>query len=93
MKIFYIQLIRNCYAISTKRYSLTKFAKLNKDSSIKHFHGAYEKYSLIPREHRIVIVKLLGKRVVEWCHNFLCHGGKYCTELSIVQDFYWKHQI
>ena len=38
---------------------LTETTKLNKDYSIKHFHGAHEKFSLICRNHKIVIPKLL----------------------------------
>ena len=51
-------------------------AKLNKEYSINHFHGADKKYSLVCRKHKIVIPKLLGKQVVEWYHNALCHPGE-----------------
>ena len=40
---------------------LIETAKLNKDCSIKHFHGAVMKYYLICRKHKIVIPKLLEK--------------------------------
>ena len=69
---------------------LIETAKLNKDYSIKHFHGADKKYSLICRKHKIVIPKLLEKQVVEWYHNALCHTEETCTELSVAQHFYWK---
>ena len=62
---------------------LIETAKLNKYYSIKHFHGADKKYSLICRKHKIVIHKLLGKQVVQWYHNALCHPGETHTELSI----------
>ena len=45
----------------------------------------------ICRKHKIVFPKLLGKQVVEWYHNALCHPGETCTELSIAQHFYWKN--
>ena len=38
-----------------------KIAKLNKDYSIKHFHGVEKKYSLIYRKHKIMMPKLLKK--------------------------------
>ena len=62
---------------------LIETAKLNKDYSIKHFYGTDKKYSLICKEHKIVIPKLLEKQVVEWYHNTLCHSGETHTELSI----------
>ena len=37
---------------------LIKIAKLDNNYSIKHFHGADKKYSLICRKHKIVIPKL-----------------------------------
>ena len=40
---------------------LNETAKLNKDNSIKNFHGADKKYSLICRKHKIVIPKLQEK--------------------------------
>ena len=40
---------------------LTETAKLNKDYSIKGFHGADNKYSLIYRKEKIVNPKLLEK--------------------------------
>ena len=40
---------------------LIETAKLNKNYSIKHFHKAEKKYSLICRNHKMVILKLLGK--------------------------------
>ena len=69
---------------------LIKTAKLNKDYSIKHFHGTDKKYSLICRKNKILIPKLLEKQVVKWYHNALCHPGETCMELSIAQHFYWK---
>ena len=56
---------------------LIETAKLNKDYSIKHFHGVDKISSLIKQE-------------VEWYHNALCHLGVTRTELSIAQHFYWK---
>ena len=70
---------------------LIETAKLNKDYSIKHFHGADKKYSFICRKHKIVIPKLLEKKEVEWYHNALCHPGETRTELSIARHFYWKY--
>ena len=64
---------------------------MNKDYSIKHFHGADKTHSLICRKHKIVIPKILEKQVVVWYHNALCHPGETCTELSIAQHFYWKY--
>ena len=63
----------------------------DKDYLMKQFHGTDKKYSLICRKHKIVIPKLLEKQVVECYHNALCHPGEACTELSIVQYFYWKN--
>jgi len=71
--------------------NLIKIAKQNNDYSIKHFHGADKKYSLICRKHRIVIPKQLEKRVVEWYHHTLCHPGETRTELTIAQHFYWTN--
>ena len=42
-----------------KDSSLIKIAKEHKDYSIKYFHGADKKYSLICRKHKIVIPKQL----------------------------------
>ena len=42
---------------------LIKLAKNDKNYSIKQFHGADKKYSLICRKHKIVIPKQLEKRV------------------------------
>ena len=60
------------------------------DYSIKHFHGAGKKYSLICRHGKIVIPKSIQKTLVEWYHNVLCHPGETRTELTIGQHFYWK---
>ena len=70
---------------------LIKIAKLDNNYSIKHFHGADKKYSLICRKHKIVIPKQLEKRVGEWYHHTLCHLGETSTELTIAQHFYWKN--
>ena len=70
---------------------LAQTAKLHKDYSIKHFHGADKKYSLICRKHKIVVPKLLEKQVLEWRHNALYHPGETHTELSIAQHFYWNN--
>ena len=40
---------------------LIETAKLNKDYSIKYFHGADKKYTLICRKYKIVIPKSLEK--------------------------------
>ena len=64
-----------------------KSSKLNKDYSIKRFYGADKKYSLICRQHQIVIPKLLEQQVVEWYLNALCHPGETNTEPSISQHF------
>ena len=40
-----------------------EIAKLNKDYSIKHFHGTDKKYSLICRKHKTVIPKLLENKL------------------------------
>ena len=60
---------------------LIETTKLKKDYSIKFFHGADKKDSLICTTHKIVIPKLLEKQVVEWYHNALCHSGETHTEL------------
>ena len=70
---------------------LIKLAKTDKNYSIKQFHGADKKYSLICRKHKIVIPKQLEKRVVEWYHHTLCHPGETRTELTISQHYYWKN--
>ena len=41
---------------------LIETAKVNKDYSIKYFHGADKKYFLICRKHKIVIPKLLENK-------------------------------
>ena len=51
--------------------SLIDTAKLDKDYSIEHFSWEDEKYSLICRRLKIVIMKLLKKQVVELSHNVL----------------------
>ena len=71
---------------------LIEKAKSNvNDYSIKHFHGADKKYSLICFKGKIVIPLKLQKRLVEWYHHTLCHPGETRTELSINQHFYWKN--
>ena len=71
---------------------LIEKAKSNvNDYSIKHFHGADKKYSLICYKGKIVIPLKLQKRLVEWYHHTLCHPGETRTELSINQHFYWKN--
>ena len=70
---------------------LIETAKLNINCSMKHFHGADKKYSLIYRKHEIVIPRLLKNQVVEWYYNALYHPGETCTELSIAQCFYWRN--
>ena len=69
---------------------LVEIAKLDKDYSIKHFDGADKKYSLICRNHKLGISKVLEKQVVEWYHNALIHPGDTHAELSIGQYFYWR---
>ena len=70
---------------------LIKITKEKSDYSIKTFHGADKKYSLICRNNKIVIPKQLETRVVEWYHHALCHPGETRTELTIAQHFYWKN--
>ena len=90
--MFYIQLITKLFVqYQQNNKPLIETAKLYKDYSIKPFHGVDEKYSLICREHQIVIPKLLEKQVVEWYLNALCHPRETRTELSIAQHFYWKN--
>ena len=67
-----------------KDKDLIKITQTNKDYSSQNFHGADKKYSLIFRNRKIVIPKLLEKQVVEWYHNALCHPGEKHTELSIL---------
>ena len=69
---------------------LIKIAQTNKDHSIQNFHGADRKYSLIFRNHKIVIPKQLENQVIEWYHNAFCHPGETRTVLSISQHCYWK---
>ena len=74
-----------------KDKSLIEIAKEKpKDYSIKQFHGAGKKYSLICRRGKIVIPKQLQKTLVEWYHSVLSHPGETRTELTIGQHFYWK---
>ena len=74
-----------------KDKTLIETAKIKTNSySIKHFHGADKKYSLICRKDKIVIPDPLQVRLVEWYYNTLCHPGETRTELSISQHFYWK---
>ena len=74
-----------------KDKSLIEIAKEKpKDYSIKQFHGAGKKYSLICRRGKIVIPKQIQKTLVEWYHSVLSHPGETRTELNIGQHFYWK---
>ena len=66
---------------------LIETTKLNKDYSIKHFHGIDKKYSIICRKYKNVIPKLRERQVVEWYHNALWRTGETRTELSIIQHF------
>ena len=70
--------------------TLIETAKLDKKYSIKHFHGADKKYSLICRNNKIVIPKDLQEPMVQWYHKYLSHPGTTRTELTIAQHFYWK---
>ena len=69
--------------------SLIESAKSNKDYSIKHFHRADEKYSLIYRKQKIVNLRLLENQV-EWYHNILCQSRETHKKLFIAQHFYWN---
>ena len=69
---------------------LIETTKLNKDYSMKQFHGVDKKYSLVCRKHKIEIPNLLEKQVIEWHCNALYHPGETHTELSIAQHFYWR---
>ena len=68
--------------------SLIETTNLNKDNSFYHLHWADKKYSLICRMYKIVAHKQLGKQVIEWYYNVLCHLRKTCTKLFIVQHFH-----
>ena len=67
--------------------TLIETAKLDKKYSIKHFHGADKKYSLICRNNKIVIPKDLQEPMVQWYHKYLSHPGTMRTELTISQHF------
>ena len=45
--------------------SIFEFSKLNKDYSIKYYHGADKKYSFICIKHKIFIPKVLEKQLVQ----------------------------
>mgnify|MGYP000473878471 FL=1 len=68
-----------------------KIDKTDKNYSIKQFHGAGKKYSLICLNNKIVIPKQLQRRIVQWYHDTLSHPGETRTELTIAQHFYWKN--
>ena len=74
-----------------KYKALNKMVKTNsRYYSIKTFHGADKKYSLICFNDKIVIPNELQKGPVEWYHSMLSHPGETRTELAISQHFYWK---
>ena len=71
-----------------KDKDLIKIAKTDKNYSIKQFHGAGKKYSLICLNNKIVIPKQIQRHIVQWYHNTLRHPGKTHIELTIAQHFY-----
>ena len=59
------------------------FIKLNKSQDgfhLKSFCGGGKKRSLICRNEKIVIPKMLQWRVITWYHDTLCHSGETRTE-------------
>ena len=60
--------------------------KSNKVYSIKYFHETGKKYSLICREHKIVIPKLPEKQIVEYYHNASCHPGEIYLWFNISNE-------
>ena len=74
-----------------KDKDLIKIAKTDKNYSIKQFHGAGKKYSLICLNNKIVITKQLQRYIVQWYHDTLSHPGETRIELTIAQHFYWKN--
>ena len=81
---------KNIMRSQQKDTTLIKTAKADNNYSLKHFHGADKKYSLICRNNKIVIPEELQVPMVQWYHQYLCHPGETRTELSIAQHFYWK---
>lgn len=55
------------------------------------FRGGGKEYKLIcTKDTKIVILKELQKRIVQWYHTYLSHPGINRTELTIHQHFTWK---
>ena len=47
-------------------------------------------YTLVTKDGKIVVPKLLQKKGVQWYHELLMHPGETRTELTMGQHFTWK---
>ena len=60
-------------------------------AALASFHGGETKQrQLCAVGDKILVPASLQMRMVEWCHENLCHPGEDRTEDTIVQHFAWK---
>ena len=54
------------------------------------FPSSDKNFTLITKDDKIVVPKVLQKRIVEWYHTALMHPGESRTELTLGQHYTWK---
>ena len=62
----------------------------NHNYTLESFPGGGKKCLLLCKNKKIVILKSLQRRIIEWYHTMICHPGENRTELTIRQHFWWK---
>ena len=70
---------------------LSKLKNNNAGYSSKAFCGGGKERTLITRNDKIVVPKILQKRVITWYHDTLCHPGVNRTEETIKQHLWWPN--
>ena len=58
--------------------------------SLNTFRGGEKPISLICYKDKIVVLKMLQSRIIQWYHKTLCHPGRDRTEKTIRQHFIWN---
>ena len=80
--------------IESRQKEDPEIRKLLRDKSDVYKETVYpcgdKSYTLITKENRIVLPKVMQKKAVEWYHQVLMHPGETRTELTMAQHFCWK---
>jgi hypothetical protein len=69
---------------------IQKLLTTKDDYKETEFPSSDKSFTLVTKDDKIVVPKVLQKRFVEWYHGALMHPGETRTELTIGQHYTWK---